>query len=256
MLATTLEPIIANEKERLALREMEKDLDNGVPSSPLPQLVGRSGKTYAIPMPIVQLLRQAIDSMLRGNAVSVVLYNQSLDTRDPDKPEQSAIQQAEPQPYASESLEALAWIEETTGFSQERVGQLLGVTGQTVSEWQQARTPISDEQCERLLTVREILGHALSHQKEPLATWLDTPRRVDDPTPAQLLAADEMGKARFQAVASPLRPNLRNRPAPKQVRPSPREIPWEEPIPSYHEIELERWLTEHAHEYEENYEES
>ncbi len=56
-----------------------------------------------------------------------------------------------------------------------------------------------------------------------LATWLDTPRGADGRTPAQLLEANEINRARLLAVTSPS-PGLRqvpswvNQPVPEAFR--------------------------------------
>jgi transcriptional regulator with XRE-family HTH domain len=121
-------------------------------------------------------------------------------------------------------LEAIQWIKSTTGLSQKRIGQLLGVTRQTIDEWKKG-TPISGPNRQRLFAVREVLERAASRHKtkELLVAWLDTPAGADGRTPAQLLAENEINRARLLAVSSPSPrlvspPAWVNRPVPEKFQ--------------------------------------
>jgi hypothetical protein len=102
--------------------------------------------------------------------------------------------------------EAVEWIKTATGLSWERVGRLVGVTRQAVNAWKQGR-PIADDHRRRLFEVRDVLERAAKRNPEPggLAAWLDTPRGADARTPANLLEAGEVAKARLLALSSPSR---------------------------------------------------
>jgi transcriptional regulator with XRE-family HTH domain len=113
---------------------------------------------------------------------------------------QPSNQLIEVQPH----LEAIQWIKSATGLSQKRFGQLIGVTRQTIDEWKKG-TPISGPNRQRLFAVREVLERAASRHKtkELLVAWLDTPAGANGRTPAQLLAENEINRARLLAVSSP-----------------------------------------------------
>ena len=101
-------------------------------------------------------------------------------------------------------LDAIKWIEIKTGLSQVRIGQLLGVTRQTINNWERG-IPIADSNQRRLLSVRDVLERAMSKHPTPnqLKAWLDTPRGADGRTPAELLSQNEIDKARLLAVTTP-----------------------------------------------------
>lgn len=102
--------------------------------------------------------------------------------------------------------EAVKWIKVTTGLSWTRVGRLIGATRQAVNRWMQGG-PITDARRRRLLEVRDVLERVAKRSPHPgvLAAWLDTPRGADARTPAELLEAGEIKKARFMALSSPSR---------------------------------------------------
>lgn len=114
---------------------------------------------------------------------------------------------------AAPHAEAVNWIKDAMGLPLERVGKLLGVSRQTVDAWRKQER-ISDPKRQRLLAVRDVLERArrLYRTPEELAAWLDTPRGADARTPAQLLEAGEIDRARLLAVAAPS-PNLSRPPA-------------------------------------------
>jgi len=101
-------------------------------------------------------------------------------------------------------LNALQWIKETTGLSQERIGQLVSVTRQTIINWEKGES-ITDTHRQKLLAIRDVLERAarLHPTQDQLKTWLDTPFGADGRTPAQLFEANEINRARLLAVSSP-----------------------------------------------------
>lgn len=121
-------------------------------------------------------------------------------------------------------LDALRWIENATDLSQERIGRLVGVTRQTINNWQNGEA-IKDPNRRRILAVRDVLERAAHRHptREQLTAWLDTPRGADGRTPAELLVANEINRARLLAVSSPSQrlkrpPAWTNRPVPNAFR--------------------------------------
>jgi transcriptional regulator with XRE-family HTH domain len=110
-------------------------------------------------------------------------------------------------------LDAIQWMKEATGLSQERIGRLIGVTRQTINRWENGE-PITDAHRRRLLAVRDVLERAASRHPTPaqLAAWLDTPRGAEGVTPADLLARGEIARARLLAMSTPS-PRLARAPA-------------------------------------------
>lgn len=110
-------------------------------------------------------------------------------------------------------VEAVRWIKEATGLSDARIARLLGVSRPTLRNWEH-RGVIADVKRQRLYAVREILELAAARQGSPdeLVHWLDTPRGADGFTPAKLLEAGEVDRARYLAASSPS-PRLRRPPA-------------------------------------------
>jgi len=149
---------------------------------------------------------------------------------------QSRVEIVESQsPAHIESLphvEALESVKVATGLTQERIGRLLGVTRQALHLWERGEQ-ISDSNRQRLLGVRDVLERAakVHHTPAQLATWLDTPRGADGRTPAQLLEANEINRARLLAMSTP---------SPRLVRP-PEWV--RQPVP-----ELFRTRAEHLQE--------
>lgn len=121
-------------------------------------------------------------------------------------------------------LDALQWIKSTTGFSQERIGKLIGVTRQAMEAWKKGGT-ITDDKRQRIFAVKDVLERAAVRYptRDLLTAWLDTPRGADGSTPAQLLANNEINRARLLAVSSPSphlvrAPSLVKQPAPEAFR--------------------------------------
>lgn len=113
----------------------------------------------------------------------------------------------------SPHIEAIEWIKTATGFSQERIGLLIGVTRQAINDWKRGYS-IADHNRQRLFAVLDVLKRAsLRHPTSTeLAAWLDMPCEVDGRTPAQLLENNEINRARLFAISSPS-PGLRPVPA-------------------------------------------
>ncbi len=101
-------------------------------------------------------------------------------------------------------LNAVHWIKTASGFSQERIGRLIGVTRQTINRWENGE-PITDAHRRRLFAVRDVLERSTLRNPTPaeLAAWLDTPDAVDGRTPAELLEMGEINKARLLAISTP-----------------------------------------------------
>lgn len=129
------------------------------------------------------------------------------------------------------SREAIEWIRGATGLIGERIAELLGVSRQAVNEWRRGKN-ITDEHRRRLLIVRSILERAAERYPAPgqLAAWLDTPRRSDGRTPAELIAAGEFDRARYLVVATPSAglkpmPNWNRGPIPERFRQGAERFP-------------------------------
>jgi transcriptional regulator with XRE-family HTH domain len=109
------------------------------------------------------------------------------------------------------SQEALAWIKQATGLADERIARLLGVSRQALHGWRGGE-PMSAPHRRRLLAVRELLERAARKRQTPeqLVAWLETPRGADGRTPAELIEAGELDRARLYAISDP---------SPRLVRP-------------------------------------
>lgn len=121
-------------------------------------------------------------------------------------------------------LDAIHWIERMTGLNQDRIGRLIGVSRQAINGWKRGRR-IADDNRQRIFAVRDVLKRALTNHptKELLTAWLDTPRGADGRTPAQLIEANEINRARLLAISSPSprlarAPSWVNRPVPDAFR--------------------------------------
>jgi len=107
-------------------------------------------------------------------------------------------------PTTEPHQEAVEWIKAATGLSWDRVGKLVRITRPAINAWRRGG-PIRDDHRQRLFAVRDVLERAAKRNPRPtrLAAWLDTPRGVDAKTPADLLEAGEVGRARLLAITSP-----------------------------------------------------
>lgn len=101
-------------------------------------------------------------------------------------------------------LDAIQWMKQATGFSQERIAELVGVSRQTLNRWQRGEH-IKDTNRQRIFAVRSVLERALIRHRTraELVEWLDTPRGADGRTPAQCLADGAIDRARLLAVSTP-----------------------------------------------------
>jgi transcriptional regulator with XRE-family HTH domain len=144
---------------------------------------------------IIQALRRQINELIEENR----RLREQLAHKEPPAKEQDAATDTSP-PH----LKAIRWIKAATGLSQERIGQLIGVTRQTINRWENGE-PITDANRRRLFEVRDVLERAARRHETPdeLIEWLDTPSREHGSTPAELLEAEEIDRARYLAVSTP-----------------------------------------------------
>jgi hypothetical protein len=107
-------------------------------------------------------------------------------------------------PGGTSEVEAVRWIKAATGFSWQRIAEMLQVSRQAVDKWMKGG-PINDVNRRHLLAVRDVLERAAVRHSPPenLAVWLDTPRGAAGRTPADLLAAGEIDRVRLLAVTTP-----------------------------------------------------
>jgi hypothetical protein len=137
---------------------------------------------------------------LRNDVFSVLVdcAKHYIPSRFPSLPEE-VVDAPRKEPHQ----EAIEWIKRTTDLSWDRVSKLLGVTRQAVNAWRRGG-PIRDDHRQRLFEVHEVLKRAAKRHPRPsdLVAWLDTPRGTDARTPAKLLEAGEIGKARLLAITS------------------------------------------------------
>ncbi len=143
---------------------------------------------------IIQALRRQIDELTAANH----------QLREQLAREEQLAASGTAADISSPHLNAIQWIKAATGLSQERIGRLIGVTRQTINRWEHG-DPITDANRRRLFAVREVLERATLLYPTPveLAAWLDRPRGADGRTPAELLEAEEINKARLLAISSP-----------------------------------------------------
>lgn len=102
-------------------------------------------------------------------------------------------------------LVALAWIEQATRLPLERIAPLLGIKRQTLYAWKNGAQIRSANQ-QRLFAVLDVLKRAAVRHPtaELLVAWLDMPRGADGQTPAQLLEAGNIDRARLLAISKPI----------------------------------------------------
>ncbi len=160
---------------------------------------------------------------LQGDQINKVLLRSNLSEATITKSTGHSLSLMDSVPLPPH-LEAIRWIEAATGLSQERIGELIGVTRQTINRWERGE-PIRDHNRRRLFAVHDVLERAAFRHPTPneLAAWLDTPRGADGCTPAQLLEANEINRARLLAVSTPSprlkrAPSWVNRPIPEAFR--------------------------------------
>jgi len=101
-------------------------------------------------------------------------------------------------------LDSIRWVKEATGFSWERIARLVGVSRQAINRWEHGEA-IVDSNRGRILSVLDVLERAAARCRtsDELVAWLDTPRGADGRTPAELLEANEIDRARRLAMSVP-----------------------------------------------------
>lgn len=82
MSAVIQEPVMANENEQPALQQMNKVLNQEYNSNCVPRLIGPSGEVIPLPRPVFYVLRQVVQHMMRGKAITVVPINKELTTQE------------------------------------------------------------------------------------------------------------------------------------------------------------------------------
>jgi transcriptional regulator with XRE-family HTH domain len=141
----------------------------------------------------IQALRRQIDELTAAN----LQLREQLAHKEQLAAKGSATDSSSPH------LNAIQWIKAATGLSQERIGLLIGVTRQTINRWEHGE-PITDANRRRLFAVRDVLERATLRYQTPaeLAVWLDTPDTTEGRTPAELLEAEEINRARLHAIST------------------------------------------------------
>ena len=145
---------------------------------------------------IIQTLRHQINELIEENH----RLREQLARKEPHAAKEQDIATDTSPPH----LNAIRWIKAATGLSQERIGRLIGVTRQTINRWENGE-PITDANRRRLFEVRDVLERAARRYNtaDKLVEWLDTPRGAGGHTPAELLEAEEIDRARLFAVSTP-----------------------------------------------------
>lgn len=82
MPVVTQEPITANENEQAALLQMKEMLSQEYSSHCVPRLVGPSGEVIPLPRSVFYVLRQVVQHMMRGRAITIVPINKELTTQE------------------------------------------------------------------------------------------------------------------------------------------------------------------------------
>lgn len=99
-------------------------------------------------------------------------------------------------------IEAVRWLKQATGLSEERLGNLVHATRPTLDKWERDGGPIRAAKLEHLLAVTDVIRRAAARHPD-LPVWLYTPRGADGRTPADLLQAGEYDRARVLAITTP-----------------------------------------------------
>jgi DNA-binding transcriptional regulator YiaG len=100
--------------------------------------------------------------------------------------------------------QAVRWILEATRLSEDRVGELLGVSRITIRDWKMGK-PIRESNLRRLLETKDVLQRAERQHpsRGALVAWLDMPDPVEGTSPARLFEQGDLARARLLAVLSP-----------------------------------------------------
>lgn len=102
----------------------------------------------------------------------------------------------------SAAREAILWVKQASGLSDQKLAEIFAVTRQTVASWAKDNVELKPSHLQRLLGTTEIMRRAEGRSGD-LKGWLYTPRGEDGRTPASLLAAGELGMARMLAMTNP-----------------------------------------------------
>jgi len=76
------EPITASENEQPTLKQMKGVLSVDYVDDRVPKLVGPSGEEIKLPESVFYVLRQVVQYMMRGKAVTIVPINKELTTQE------------------------------------------------------------------------------------------------------------------------------------------------------------------------------
>ena len=82
MTVTSHEPITAAEDEQPILKQMKGVLNVDYNGDRVPRLVGPSGEVIKLPESVFYVLRQVVQYMMRGKAVTIVPINKELTTQE------------------------------------------------------------------------------------------------------------------------------------------------------------------------------
>ena len=101
-------------------------------------------------------------------------------------------------------IQAISWIQQATGLSDERTADLLGVSRRGLLNWK-AGMAIKERNLRRLLETKDVLQRAQRRHpsREQMLAWLHTPDELEATSPATLLSRGKFDQARFLAVAGP-----------------------------------------------------
>ena len=111
---------------------------------------------------------------------------------------------AQPDESVLSHAQAAKWIQDQTGFSEERIAYLLGITRMTFRNWK-AGAAITAAHRQRLFETKDVLERAMQQhsRRDELVAWLETPDLIEGTTPANLLHNGNINRARLLAVLSP-----------------------------------------------------
>jgi hypothetical protein len=101
-------------------------------------------------------------------------------------------------------LQAIDWIQDATGLSDERTASLLGVSRRALLDWKAGKA-IKASNLRRLVETMDVLQRAQSRyqSREQLLSWLYSPDQLEGVSPEALLDRGDFDRARFLAVVGP-----------------------------------------------------
>ncbi len=82
MSAVTHEPITASEDEQPALKQMKGVLNVEYNYDCVPRLIGPTGEVIKLPKSVFYVLRQVVQYMMRGKAITIVPISKELTTQE------------------------------------------------------------------------------------------------------------------------------------------------------------------------------